>query len=145
MSGKGRRHNQRGRSRTGGSFVKLEHWMMERPAWRALSAVERVIYIEVAALYRGPDTNNGALAMSARRAASLARCNKDTAQKALKRLCEIGFLHVVTPGGFSRKTPHAAEYALDMYADDVGEHKGQLALKRFASWTSEGQQKTHGP
>jgi hypothetical protein len=68
----------------------LPCYMLDSYAWHVLSPHARLAYLEVARLYNG--SNNGRLAMSARRLASLLPCNKDTAARALRELEDVGSL-----------------------------------------------------
>ena len=103
--------------------------MLRTPAWQALKASSRAVYLEVAIRYNG--VNNGAIALSARDAARLCHLNKDTATVAFRQLVEHGFLDCVTPGGFSRKVRHATEWRLTQYRCDV---TGSLPAKTFVRW-----------
>lgn len=123
------RQDRRGRSKTTGPFVQLHHWMLQTPAWRALKASSRAVYLEVATRYNG--TNNGTLALSARDAADRCNINKDTASQAFRELVAHGFIECVTPGGFSRKVRHATEWRLTQYRCDV---TGALPAKTFVRW-----------
>ncbi len=124
------KHNKRGRStRSLSPFVGLEHYMLDCPAWRSLTPVERCAYIEVARLYCG--NNNGRLAMSGRRLSELLHVSKATGTRAMKVLVERGFLEVVTPSAFSCKTKRATEYRLTIHKCDV---TGTLPFKVFMRW-----------
>lgn len=126
------RHNKTGRSKGGGQFVQLPHFMLESPAWRALSAQDRATYLAVAMVYNG--FNNGRLAVGARQIAERANINKDTASKCVARLQERGFIECASPGGFSRKNPHATEWRLTLYKCD---RTNALATKAFMKWRPE--------
>lgn len=128
------RATQKGRTPHSGRFTQLHEFMMESRAWRALSPQERAVYIEVARVYNG--ANNGSLARSVRQLSDLANVNKDTAGRCLARLVEVGFLERVTPGGFSRKTPHAAEWRLTQFRCDK---TGAAPAKTFLKWNPENQ------
>jgi hypothetical protein len=123
-----KRHDRKGRSTTE-PFVRLPQWMLHSAAWRALSAVERCVLIEILAIYNGH--NNGRLALSARDAGKRVGCSKNTAARAFDELRKKGFIDVATPGGFSRKTPHATEYRLTLYQCD---RTGERPSKAFARW-----------
>jgi len=123
------KQGSKGRSKSGPPFVQLFWFMLRSPAWRSLSAQERAVYLELATVYNG--SNNGALALSVRDAAVRANIAKDTAARAFHTLVERGLAECVTPGGFSRKTPHAAEWRLTCYKCDV---TGQRATRAFQSW-----------
>ena len=124
-----RSQNKRRWSSSGPRFVQLFHYMLETGAWRSLTAQERSVYTALAAIYNG--TNNGRLGLSVRGAAELAKVSKDTAARALQCLQERGFIECVTPGGFSRKTPHAAEWRLTAFRCDRTE---ALPSKAFRKW-----------
>ncbi|OYX72934.1 MAG: hypothetical protein B7Y81_04240 [Caulobacter sp. 32-67-35] len=121
-------HNKKGRSKTG-SFVMLQRFMMDSPAWGDLTPAARSIYLEVAKLYNG--RNNGFIALSVRDAAERCRVNKDTAAKSLALLQGHGFIECVTPGGFSRKIRHATEWRLSIERCDKTQ---ALPTKAFMRW-----------
>lgn len=98
-------------------------------AWRSLKPSARAVYLEVARVYNG--SNNGTLAVSVRGLAERCNINKDTAGAALKVLEESGFIVCTTPGGFSRKTPHAAEWRLTDWRCDK---TGAVPTKAFQNW-----------
>lgn len=105
---------------------------MDTAAWRSLSAQDRAVYVEIARVYKG--SNNGFLSRSVRQLSSLANINKDTVSRCLGRLVERGFLECATPGGFSRKTPHAAEWRLTVHRCD---RTGTPPTKAFLDWRPE--------
>lgn len=109
--------------------MKLDCFMLESPAYRSLTPAARAVYVEVAKLYNG--RNNGALALSVRDAAERCRINKDTARKAFALLQEVGFLECATPGGFTRKVRHAAEWRL---TGERCDKTGALATMAFMRW-----------
>lgn len=123
------KQDKRGRTKGGERHVRLTHFMTNTEAWLSLKPAARVVYFEVARVYNG--TNNGTIAASARDLAKRCNINKDTAGAALKVLEQRGFIVRTTPGGFSRKTPHAAEYRLtDWRCDKTGE----VPTKAFQNW-----------
>jgi hypothetical protein len=122
------KQTRKGRSKDG-RFVRLTHFMLNTPAWRSLTPVERAIYVELCQLYNGG--NNGTLSASVRRLADRCNVNKDTAARALKTLVERGFIICASPGGFSRKTPHAAEWRLTEYRCD---RSHSLPTMEFQGW-----------
>ena len=103
--------------------------MTGTPAWHSLKPAERAVYLEVARVYNG--CNNGSLALSVRDAADRCNINKDTAGRALRVLEERGFIECVTPGGFSRKTPHATEWRLTEWPCD---RSHAPATKAYQAW-----------
>ncbi len=123
------RQDQRGRSKGGERHIRLTHFMTGTPAWQSLKPAERVVYLDVARIYNGK--NNGTLARSCRDAGKACNVNKDTAAKAFKVLEERGFLDCTTPGGFSLKTRHAAEWRLTEWACDKTR---ALPSKRYQHW-----------
>lgn len=123
------RQDRRGRSKFSGQFIQLHHWMLRTEAWRVLKPAERAFYLEVAVRFNG--SNNGMIALSARDAARLTHVNKDTATKAARRLVEVGLIECATPGGFSRKNPHATEWRLTHLRCDL---TGALPTKAFVYW-----------
>lgn len=123
-------HNKTGRSkRRSEPFVMLPWYLLDAPAWLALSPAERTVFIEVMRAFNGH--NNGRIALSVRQVAERGRMNKDTATRAFKRLQEIGLLECATKGGFNRKVRHATEWRLLAYPCDV---TGRPADKRFMKW-----------
>jgi hypothetical protein len=73
------------------SFVAIPHFLLESPAWLALSPIASKVFVGVLALYDG--RNNGFIAMSAAEtAAELYSYSKGTAWLALSELEERGFL-----------------------------------------------------
>ena len=123
------RQTRKGRSRTDGAFVKLPLFMLNSPAWLDLTPAARAAYVELTGRYNG--RNNGLIALSVRDAAERCRVNKDTAAKAMTSLQEHGFVECVTPGGFSRKVRHAAEWRLTIERCDK---TGALSTKAFMKW-----------
>jgi hypothetical protein len=126
------RANRTGRSSGGGRFTAVHEFMQSSAAWQALKPQDRAVYLEVARVYNG--SNNGYLIRSVRQLAELANINKDTAGKCLGRLVDLGFVECATPGGFSRKTPHAAEWRLTQYKCD---RTGAMGTKAFLRWRPE--------
>jgi hypothetical protein len=125
----GKRINKTGRSEGESRHLRLHHWMLACSAWKSLPAVDRAIFIEIAALYNG--SNNGSLGYSIRTAAESLSVSPQTAMRALKRLQERGFITRVTKGAFSRKIRHASEWCLTEHPCDV---TGEMGTKAFMSW-----------
>lgn len=126
------RTNKTGRSRGGGRFVQLHHFMMQTAAWRSLQPQDRAIYLEIAALYDG--ANNGRLALGVRAAADRANVNKDTAAKCFARLLDRGFIECAQAGRFSQNARQATEWRLTQFKCD---RSGDLPSKAFMKWTPE--------
>ncbi len=130
--------NKTGRSKGVGRFIQLPMFMLESAAWRALSSQEQAAYLAVAMVYNG--ANNGCLAVSVRQVAERARVNKDTAAKCMARLQALGFIECASPGGFSRKVRHAAEWRLTLFKCD---RTNALPSKAFMKWRPDNTD--HGP
>jgi hypothetical protein len=127
-----RKVDKTGRTKTADdAHFRLYDWMHRSLAYRALTCVERCIYQEIEMRYFGAGTNNGSIGFSVRMGMKACHTSINTASRALHRLVELGFIECVTPGGFSRKTPHAAEWRLTRAKCDV---TGAPATKRFMNW-----------
>jgi MarR family len=127
-----KRTDKKGRSKGSlGSFVALEHFVLDCEAWQSLSLCARQAYIEIARVYSG--TNNGSLALSARALSDRLHVSKATASRALKDLGERGFVEVSKHGGFNLKTGdrRATEWRLTRFKCDK---TGQLPTKAFMDW-----------
>ena len=111
------------------AHVRLHIWLLRTAAWLSLTAAERAVYIQLASRYNG--CNNGKVGFSVRDAAKECRISKNTAAHAFKALVRTGFIEIKTPGGFSRKVRHAAEWLLTEYRDDVS---NELPKKAFMRW-----------
>lgn len=128
--------------------VRLYDWMMDSRAWASLSPADRAVYIEIERLYHptsadgGWPGNNGKIAVSVRSLALKCRISKDTAARSLRTLEERGFIVCVTPGGFSRKDPHASEWRLTRAKCDV---TGESATTAFMRWKPAGENAERGP
>jgi hypothetical protein len=117
------------RKRRGGPrFLQLHHELLRSHAWHMLTTHERCGYIELAQLYDG--SNNGRLAMPARRLAGLIPCNKDTAGKILRSLEDAGLIEAVKVGHYAKKEEErmASEYRLTHFRCDVTH---ELPSKRY--------------
>ncbi len=87
---------------TGPRFSAIYIWEMDLPAYRLMSVYGRALLLEYRRKYYG--SNNGDIAMSARDAARLLRCDKDTAFKAQGELVEKGWIRESQKGSFQWKT-----------------------------------------
>src|SRR3954467_247762 len=116
--------------------VRLYHYFMQTEAWQSLKALERSIYIEIAARYAGDGSNNGRIGYSIREAASTFRVGKSSAARALETLQDRGFIVARRKGAFSLKSRHSTEWRLTEFGCDL---TGALPTKEFARWRPENQ------
>ena len=117
-----------GRNKTG-RFVKLEHHLLNSPAYRSLCCYARSLLVELYALYNG--SNNGTLYMSVRQAQQrLGDVGRKAAEKAFNELQDRGFITVVQKGSFTCKVQLATTWRLTEH-DCEGRH----ATKDFMRWT----------
>jgi hypothetical protein len=122
---------KRGRKNKLPPFVMLPKWLLDSPAYAALSLKARAALVELLHVYDG--FNNGTLGMSVRRLAERLGCSPDTAASALHELDDVGFVDTMTIGSFSRKRL-ASEYRLTFHRCDIS---GALPSKRFMRWFSQ--------
>lgn len=124
-----RKHNNKGRSKGDGGFIRLMHHMVETPAWRSLPVYERAAYVEIAQLYNG--SNNGYLGMGVRRLADRLNVSPNKAAWCIQTLIERGFIEVTEQSGYSRKDRKQSEFRLTQYRCDRTHHIGSRA---FQNW-----------
>jgi hypothetical protein len=101
--------------------VRIFHRQMQSEAWRHLSGSAVKVLLAMASLENGG--NNGEFFLSARTGANMTGLGKDAVNRALHELQEKGFVYCAEPGGFSRKTPHAASWGLTWQAGPSGQHR----------------------
>jgi DNA-binding transcriptional MocR family regulator len=109
--------------------VRLYHWLMRSPAWRALPATSRALYAELAKHYHG--TNNGKIGYSARQAAKDLNISAKTASRHFRILLDRGFIEPMKKGAFSLKERHATEWRMTEFTCDVS---GKPPTKDFMRW-----------
>ncbi len=102
------RMNRKGRSKTGGKFVKLGDGLAASPAFRSLSGPAVKYYIELRRRYNG--SNNGDLSLSLDEAKRLLHMGKATAGRARQELQDKGLIRMTKCGGFHQRL--AATWAL---------------------------------
>jgi hypothetical protein len=110
-------------------FVMLPRWVTHTAAWRHLDPPSRALYLELRERYNGH--NNGTIGLGCREAAAAINVGPDTANRALRKLTEYGFIQAVTKGGFSQNGRRATEWLLAELPDDRTGHK---PTKTFTSW-----------
>ncbi|MEJ1999854.1 MAG: helix-turn-helix domain-containing protein [Maritimibacter sp.] len=72
------------------SFIKLDTWIFERPAYRRLGLGARCLHMELIRVYNG--YNNGRLFLSHRLAADRLGCSRNTVSRYYRELEEAGFI-----------------------------------------------------
>lgn len=110
-------------------FVMVDGYIMRSDAWLALGGLGQAAYLFFKLKFDG--LNNGRVAVSCRDLAAYLRVGKDTANRAIDKLEEIGFIAKMRASGFSLKTRLATEWRLTEYPCDV---TGELATKNFMKW-----------
>lgn len=116
--------------------VRLYHYFMQTEAWHSLKALERSIYIEIAARYAGDGSNNGSIGYSIREAAFTFKVGKSSAARALEALQDRGFIVARKKGAFSLKSRHSTEWRLTEFGCDL---TGALPTKEFMRWSTKNQ------
>jgi hypothetical protein len=124
-----KRHNKTGRSTHDAKHVRLYDYLLTSDAYLSLSCPARALLIEIARVYDG--TNNGRLALSVRSASQRCGIAKDTATRAFRELSERGFIECESPGAFSFKQRHAAEWRITWRRCDVS---GVVPGNQFKQW-----------
>jgi hypothetical protein len=81
-------------------YVKLDHWMLDSAAWKVLSPNAKAVLIEIWKRHNG--TNNGSISFAVREAQEIG-VGRNTAQRAIKELIDLGFLRIAQPSGFDQK------------------------------------------
>lgn len=122
------RHKRKGRSK----FLMIERYLWRSPAWESLTPVERMGYLCIKWRYGG--NNNGRIGCSCRELADELKCSKATASRVFKVLQDRGFIELVTPSSFNRKTRVSTEWRLTEFPCDI---TGELPSKSFAKWRPE--------
>ncbi len=112
-------------------FASLYHWEMELQAFRHLSVYGRALLMEFRRAYNGH--NNGSIVMSHRQAASLLKCNKDTAGKAIEELKGKGWIRLRQKGSFSQKTNKTAS-TWRITNQPIGAGVDTPETKEYAKW-----------
>lgn len=102
---------KRDKNGNGPSFLKMDTWMFDRTAYRALGLGARALLWELIRKFNG--YNNGYLHLSQRLAAQRLGCNRNTVGRYYKQLEAAGFIkktrgHYLGPVG----TGQAAHWAL---------------------------------
>src|SRR4029453_10292428 len=93
--------SRRKSKRLGPPFVRLFWHLLDSQAWHELSPHARLAFIELARLYDG--SNNGRIAMSARRLGHFDTLQQGYRCKVLRELEDSGFIETIKFGKFTRK------------------------------------------
>lgn len=123
------KEDRRRKRRFAEPHVRLHMWLLRSDAWLSLTAPARTIYVQLASRYNG--SNNGRIGYSVRKAAEECHLSKGTVCRAFSELAQVGFIELKTPGAFSLKVRHAAEWLLTEFRDDVS---SDLPKKTFMKW-----------
>ena len=115
--------------------VRLYLTMIETPAWRSLDGNARALYVEIAARYRGPGSNNGKISYSLREAAKALNVGTCTALRNFRQLQERGFIVEAVKGSYGGKR-RASLWRLTEFDCDV---TGELATSDFVHWNQNSQ------
>lgn len=110
--------------------VRIFHRQMQSEAWRHMTGSAVKVLLAMASLENGD--NNGAFFLSARTGAKMTGLGKNAVNRALHEVQDKGFVYCAEPGGFSRKTPHAACWGLTWQAGPPGKHRAPSHA--YESW-----------
>lgn len=136
-----KRGKHRGR-RADATFLRLPHYLITSPEWRALSGNAVKFLIDLAAEYNG--RNNGDLALTRRKAMEQGWRSGGTRDRAAEEAVEAGFALVTRNGYKGTCTLYAITWEP---INDVGkgvmfepEHKASHRWKRQIPWPQNGPQ-----
>lgn len=115
--------------RRGEAHVRLYRHELECPAYRSLSPDARALLVEFRALFNG---GRNAIHMSVREAQRRVGIGRWKAENAIHELLERGFILVLEPGGFQRKSHHATVYALTN--EPLDGRDGAVAPRDYMRW-----------
>lgn len=120
--------------KTDPKHVRSYRRQIESAAWRDLSGSAVKVILAMGLLEAG--SNNGEIFYSDRKGADDTGLSRNTVQRAIKELISHGFLYCTEPGGFSRKTPHAAKYGFTWLAGQKGDHRAPSHA--YEKWKPDG-------
>ncbi len=109
------KHNRKGRTTKGPSFIQLFHHVKRSDAFQSLSTYARCSLIELLDRYTG--CNNGKIGLGVRELAKELNCSKDSASRALIELDDAGLVRPMKVGNWRGK--RATEWRLMFYRCDV--------------------------
>ena len=116
-----------------GGWVRLDGYVLDSPAWKALKPIARAVYIAIKRRHRNRangKSNNGYISMSRREAAQETGFGESSMRRAFPDLIEKGFIKITRESKFNMKDTRAREYALTEFP--VGDN---LPTKEFLYWT----------
>lgn len=125
---RGRGVDVTGRSIGRERFLALPHFMLKCAAWRSLSAIERCLFLEVAARYNG--FNNGEIGLGVREAGEAIHVRPQTAGDAFKTLVKTGFLRLARNSAFNIKSRLSREWTVTLFP--VGDERQTCDFMRWA-------------
>ena len=108
-----------GRNATSTSFIMLDNWIFDCPAYRRLKPGPRCLLFELIRRFNG--SNNGSIGLGVREAAKQLGVNKDTVSGYFQALIQSGFIASMRAGGFNIKDPasrRATEWRLTWMKTD---------------------------
>lgn len=119
---------KRRKGNSGGSFVRMFHYVMDSAAWKDLSVGARATYLELKKLYNG--SNNGRLGFGSRGAANALGMSKSAACRYLQELEDHGFI-VRQKASSYYQTKLTIEWYLTEERNDV---TGEVPSRLFRHW-----------
>ena len=122
---RGHRADATGRT-IGERYVRLPHWILKSPAWKALSPAAFKLLVALWSRHNG--ANNGEISYSVREAEEIG-LHKNTATRAFNELVTLGFLKVRGDSAFSMKGSIARTWELT-----AEPYNDQPATKEFMAW-----------
>lgn len=128
------KYKRKGKSK----FIMIDGYVKRCAAWKALTPVERAVYLEVKWRYDG--MNNGRIGLGLRELANEINMGRDTAGRALDALVRYGFIVKTKASAFNVKNRKVAEWRLTEYPCDV---TGELPTKTFMRWEPTKKQQSH--
>jgi hypothetical protein len=117
--------NKTGRSKCSGRYVQLHEYIERSYAWSRLSPLARCAWLAFGFAFNG--SNNGRISMSTRTMADRIGCSSSHAARAIKELCQWGFVDLTKASDFGKRK-RAAEYRLTHLRCDL---TGSVPSKRF--------------
>lgn len=118
------------KKKQGNPHVRIYAYEMRLPAWQTLTVDAKALLVELRALYRL--SAPAIVFLSVREGGRRLGIGQRRVQKAFADLTERGWISVVTPGGFNRKTRHATSYRLE---NEATGSPGCVPRKTYTTWS----------